>query len=294
MLARTSRRQQREGLAHVAHTLERSLLPDALPDVPGLQLASAYRPATAGSQAGGDFYDAFLLDHFCWLAIGDICGKDAAAAALTAMVRHSIRALAFLESSPAHILRTVNDVMLSHELSGRFATAILARIDLSPPASSLSSPPASSLSSPPASSLSSPAASSLSSLSAPSISSTASLAPQLTLASAGHPGPLLLHPNGHAHSPPVAGTLLGVLSQPSIHDLTLSLPPGSTLFLYTDGLTDAGAPSRAISTAELRHQLACHPGSSVAELVRDLEQLALARGQGHLRDDIAILAARLI
>jgi serine phosphatase RsbU (regulator of sigma subunit) len=266
MLARPSRRQQRAGLAHVAHTLERSLLPDALPAIPGLKLASAYRPATAGSEAGGDFYDAFSRPAGCWLAIGDICGKDADAAALTAMVRHSIRALAFLEDSPARVLRTVNDVMLSHPLQGRFATAMLARIDLTPPASSTR---------------------------ASTASSTGATTVQVTIASAGHPAPLLLHPNGHAHSPPVAGTLLGVLPEPVLHDLTISLPPGATLFLYTDGLTDAGAPARAISISELRHQLATHAGSSVAELVQQLEQLALTRGQGHLRDDIAILAARL-
>lgn len=254
MLVRTSRRQQREGLAHVAHTLERSLLPDALPTIAGVQLASAYRPSTKGSEAGGDFYDAFAHASGCWLAVGDICGKDAAAAALTAMVRHSIRALAFLEASPAQILRTVNDVMLSHDLSGRFATAILARIDLA----SLASP-----------------------------------TPRATLASAGHPAPLLLHPDGHAHCPRVTGTLLGVLPLPTLHDVTIPLPSSSTLVFYTDGLTDAGAPSRALSLSELRDQLAGHAGSSPLELVRSLEQLALARGQGHLRDDIAILAARV-
>jgi serine phosphatase RsbU (regulator of sigma subunit) len=251
MLVRTSRRQQREGLAHVAHTLERSLLPDALPAVAGLQLASAYRAATAGSEAGGDFYDAFLLPDTCWLCVGDICGKDAAAAALTAMVRHSIRALAFQQPSPARVLRTVNDVMLSHQLSGRFATAILTRIDLA-------SPPF-----------------------------------QATIASAGHPLPLLLHPDGHASSPPVAGTLLGVLPEPTLHDVQVSLPPGATLVLYTDGLTDAGAPAFQLSSAELRDQLASHSDFSLPDLVRQLEDLALSRGQNRLRDDIAILAARV-
>lgn len=255
MLARTSRRQQRQGLAHVAHTLERSLLPDALPAVPGLQLASVYRPATAGSQAGGDFYDAFAHAGACWLCVGDICGKDADAAALTAMVRHSIRALAFLELSPARVLRTVNDVMLSHQLSGRFATAILARIDLA--------------------------------------SSVASTPLKATLSSAGHPAPLLLQADGRAFSPAVTGTLLGVLSQPTLADVGLSLPAGATLILHTDGLTDAGAPARPLSTDELRHQLAGNAGCELQELVHRLEDLAIARGQHHLRDDIAILAARV-
>ncbi len=264
MLARTSRRQQRQGLAHVAHTLERSLLPDALPAVPGLQLASFYRPAAAESQAGGDFYDAFAHAGACWLCVGDVCGKDADAAALTAMVRHSIRALAFLETSPARVLRTVNDVMLSHPLSGRFATAILARIHLATATNTggmgegRSSPPL-----------------------------------RATLASAGHPPPLLLQADGHAFSVEAAGTLLGVLSQPTLTDIGLSLPAGATLILHTDGLTDAGAPTRPLSTDELRRLLARNAGAAPHELVRRLEDLAISHGQHHLRDDIAILAARV-
>jgi serine phosphatase RsbU (regulator of sigma subunit) len=251
MHARTSRRRQREGLAHVAHTLERSLLPDALPAVAGLQLASVYRPATEDSEAGGDFYDAFPLPTGCWLSVGDICGKGADAAALTAMVRHSIRALAFREASPAQILRTVNDVMLSHHLHERFATVIVARIDLS-------SRPA-----------------------------------RVTIASAGHPAPLLLHPVTGVHSPPVTGTFLGVLPHARLDDLEILLPLGATLVFYTDGLCDAGAPARALSAAELCRQLAPHADSPPPRLARLLEELAVSRADGRLRDDIAILAARV-
>ncbi len=267
MLARTSRRQQRQGLAKVAHTLERSLLPDALPAVPGLQLASFYRPATAGSQAGGDFYDAFAHAGALWLCVGDVCGKDAAAAALTAMVRHSIRALAFLEISPARVLRTVNDIMLSHPLSGRFATAILARIDLATANSTASMGSGEGPPSPPL---------------------------RATLASAGHPAPLLLQDDGRACSPEVAGTLLGVLSEPTLTDVPLSLPAGATLILHTDGLTDAGAPARPLSTDELRRLLSGNAGAAPHDLVSRLADLAIAHGQHHLRDDIAILAASVV
>jgi serine phosphatase RsbU (regulator of sigma subunit) len=239
------------GLVRVAHTLERSLLPDALPAIPGLQLASVYRPATEGSEAGGDFYDAFLHAHGCWLVVGDVCGKDADAAALTAMVRHSIRALAFLQPSPARVLGTVNDVMLSHELSGRFATAIVARIDLS------------------------------------------SQPLHATIASAGHPAPLLVQPGGEVCCPPVAGTLLGVLSRPTLGDVDAQLSAGSTLVLYTDGLTDAGAPSRALSTAELCQELSGRAASSPQQLLQRLQELAVSRAEDGLRDDIAMLAARV-
>ena len=79
--------------AHVARTLQRSLLPDDLPDVTGLQLASVYRPVgQLRAEAGGDFYDAFEVPSGCWLAVGDVCGKGTEAAAVTAMVRRGIRA----------------------------------------------------------------------------------------------------------------------------------------------------------------------------------------------------------
>ncbi|MFI5010687.1 MAG: PAS domain S-box protein, partial [Solirubrobacterales bacterium] len=87
----------------VARTLQRSLLPDALPVVAGLQLASVYRPVGQGSEAGGDFYDVFEAPSGCWLAVGDVCGKGTEAAAVTAMVRHSIRALAIQQPSPAEV-----------------------------------------------------------------------------------------------------------------------------------------------------------------------------------------------
>jgi len=216
-----------------------------------VQLGSAYRPCNEGSEAGGDFYDAFLRPSGCWLVIGDVCGKDADAAALTAMVRHSIRALAFRESSPAQVLRTVNEVMLSHELAVRFATAIVARVDLS-------SRPA-----------------------------------RTVIANAGHPPPVLLEPEGQARCPPVQGAFLGVLPQPVLADVEISLPAGATLVLYTDGLCDAGAPTRAFSTAELCRHMASHANLPPAQLARLLEDLAVSRGEGRLRDDIAILTARL-
>jgi phosphoserine phosphatase RsbU/P len=253
MLARTTRHQQRDGLYHIAHTLQRSLLPEALPVLAGLELASVYRPADRNSEAGGDFYDVFQVPASCWLVIGDVCGKGVEAAAVTAMVRHSIRALAFREPSPAQVLGTVNEVMLSHDLSGRFATAVVVRIDCP----TRSGRPA-----------------------------------RATLASAGHPAPVLLDPSGAVSCPQIAGTLLGVLSQPRLDDVEVVLNPGSTLVLYTDGLTDAGAPARALPAQELCRELAGHAAYSPRMLAGLLEDLAVSRGAGRLRDDVAILTAR--
>jgi Stage II sporulation protein E (SpoIIE)/GAF domain len=114
--------------ARVARTLRRSLMPAVLPTVPGLQLASYFRPMGAGEEVGGDFYDAFGDRDGCWLVVGDVCGKGAEAAALTGFLRHTTAAYAREEQSPARVLEQVNRAMLDQEFDGRFATAILARL----------------------------------------------------------------------------------------------------------------------------------------------------------------------
>lgn len=280
--------------------MELSLLPDDLPVVEGLELASAYRPVADGGQAGGDFYDAFVLASGVWLVVGDVCGKGTEAAALTAMVRHSIRALAFQLRSPAALLRTVNDVMLSHELFGRFVTAVVARVDIGVPeggAGVVSGEGAAGVPGEPGVQEVSGAPRAQG---APWVAGAqgASGAPRAqgasaTIASAGHPAPLLLAPDGAAHAVPVEGALLGVLPRPMLEDVHVELAACASLILYTDGLADAGAPSHALSTAELCQALGPHGGAPPGVLTECLEQLALARGAPLLRDDIAILAARV-
>jgi serine phosphatase RsbU (regulator of sigma subunit) len=112
----------------VAQTLRRSLMPPVLPAIPGLELASFFRPLGAGSEVGGDFYDAFGDEHNCWLVVGDVCGKGAEAAALTGFLRHTTVAYARDATSPAAVLARVNRVMLEQDFEGRFATAILVNL----------------------------------------------------------------------------------------------------------------------------------------------------------------------
>jgi serine phosphatase RsbU (regulator of sigma subunit) len=112
----------------VARTLRRSLMPAVLPVIPGLELASYFRPMGAGEEVGGDFYDVFGDHEECWLMVGDVCGKGAEAAALTGFLRHTSAAYARQESCPARVLELVNRAMLEQELDGRFATAILAHL----------------------------------------------------------------------------------------------------------------------------------------------------------------------
>lgn len=112
----------------VAQTLRSSLMPAALPSVTGLELEPYFRPMGAGSEVAGDFYDVFEDGNCCWLMVGDVCGKGAEAAVLTAFLRHTTVAYAREGSGPATVLSRVNAAMLEHDFQGRFATAILARL----------------------------------------------------------------------------------------------------------------------------------------------------------------------
>lgn len=113
----------------IAQTLQNSLLPSEIPQIPGLELAVRYRPAGEGNLVGGDFFDVFDAGGGSWaVALGDVCGKGPEAAALTGLVRHTIRTAAARERTPSAVLSTVNRQIL--ETNGdRFCTATLGTIE---------------------------------------------------------------------------------------------------------------------------------------------------------------------
>ncbi len=114
----------------IAQTLQRSLLPPELPVIPGLDTAALYRPSGEGNEVGGDFYDLFSTGEREWFAVmGDVCGKGAEAATVTALARYTIRAAVMRHRSPAGILRWLNAAML-RQRAGRFVTLACVRLQL--------------------------------------------------------------------------------------------------------------------------------------------------------------------
>jgi PAS domain S-box-containing protein len=98
---------------YIARVLQQSLLPPRLPDVPGVELAARYRPAGDAGDVGGDFYDVFPTSDASWgVAIGDVAGKGADAAAVTALARHTLHVAAAYEERPSRVLATLNDALL--------------------------------------------------------------------------------------------------------------------------------------------------------------------------------------
>ena len=102
-----------------AETLQRSLLPDRLPSVPGLVLTASYLPVTRNMEIGGDWYDAFrLADQRLAVAVGDVMGKGLTAAAGMGRVRNALRALALTDPPPGRRPRRAGPAVQRHRGGG--------------------------------------------------------------------------------------------------------------------------------------------------------------------------------
>ncbi|HET7660676.1 MAG TPA: SpoIIE family protein phosphatase [Oryzihumus sp.] len=238
-------------LQETTRVLQASLLPPALPRVPGLTVSAQFRSGTAGSDIGGDYYDVFRTgpDRW-WVVLGDVCGKGAAAAALSAAVRHSLHAIAPDTDDPAVVLRRLNDELLGEDRDGRFTTLLLLTF----------------------------------------LAGGRREAPlQVWMASGGHPAPILRAADGTVSTVPCPGTLVGAVRELSVATVRLDLMPGDTLVLYTDGVTEARDPCGVeLGECTLARLLAGHRGDDT-DLARALAHEVLRLADGELRDDLALL-----
>jgi phosphoserine phosphatase RsbU/P len=250
--ARQEAERERERLQVLVTTLQRSLLPPELPAVPGLD-AEAYYHFASLDEVGGDFYDLFALSHDRWgLFLGDVCGKGAASAAVTSQVRYTLRASAVYDPDPGAVLSTLNTA-LKDSPAGNDGLFCTAVFGLLTPDGDGFT---------------------------------------LTLASGGHPPPLLLRSDGTAGYQPIAGgPLLGVFGQPVFPVSTTRLDPGDTMLLYTDGLTEArtGRGRTRYGVDALRAFAAGIAPTTASAAINAISQLLAGFGDG-LDDDSAVLA----
>ena len=113
-----------------AETLQRSLLPDQLPLVPGLVMEARYLPVARNMEIGGDWYDAFRLpDGRLAIAVGDVMGKGLTAAAGMGRVRNALRALALTDPRPAAVLTGLDRLFSATELEEQVTTVAYLVID---------------------------------------------------------------------------------------------------------------------------------------------------------------------
>jgi PAS domain S-box-containing protein len=116
--------------SYIARTLQQSLLPVELPDIPGVEVAARFRPTGEGNEVGGDFYDMFETGNRGWAVVmGDVCGKGPDAAAVTALARYTLRAAAMRERLPSRSLSVLNEALLRQRDDRRFCTVAYAYIE---------------------------------------------------------------------------------------------------------------------------------------------------------------------
>ena len=242
--------------SHIAQTLQRSLLPPALPDVPGLELAARYRAAGEQNEVGGDFYDAFLAADGVWtLVIGDVSGKGAEAAALTSLTRHTLRAASLRALAPRENLELLNRALWSQlDPGGRFCTVLYARI-------------------------------------CPSAEGAT-----VTLATGGHLPPAILRAGGRVERLQLRGAIVGGLREPDFGERDIQLGPDDLLLLFTDGVTEIRSPEGWGDAGDraLEEVLSAHRGAPADEIVAAVEARAVELQGGEPRDDIALLAVRAL
>lgn len=243
--------------SRVAATLQASMVPARLPAVPGCELASRYVPAGDGGEIGGDFLDVFPLDPTTWaFVLGDVSGKGAEAAAVSAAARYTLRALATPQSSPAATLGAVNAVLQAQTESERHCTLVHGH--LRPPGAD-----------------------------------DAPGAPvRITLSLAGHHWPLVLRADGTVEEVGTLGTALALFDDPDLHDAEVDLAPGEVLCVFTDGVTEARRERDQFGSEGVADVLRSHgdlPADALAGAV--LDAVRAFHGE-ELADDLALLVVR--
>jgi serine phosphatase RsbU (regulator of sigma subunit) len=235
----------------IAQTLQRSLLPPVLPEIAGVDLAARFIPAGEGIEVGGDFYDVFAGPAGWWT----IAVGDVCGKGPEAA---SITALA------RYTIRAI-------EAQAGRPSAVLARLNDAlveqHPDRRFCTVVLAHLAAEPGADVS------------------------VTLASGGHPPPIVLRADGDVEESGVHGMLIGVVENPELHDRKVTLRPGDALLLYTDGVTEVRRNGREVfGEADLRAAAAAAAGKGADALVEAVLQAALAAARGEPRDDIAVLA----
>lgn len=237
----------------ISQSLQRSLLPPGLPDVPNVEIEVIYRAAGEGNEVGGDFYDVFpIRDGAYGFAIGDVCGTGPEAAAVTGLARHALRLLAREGFGGPAVLERLNAAILDEGARSRFLTLLYGELWPQEDGSAL-----------------------------------------LKVVCAGHPLPLRLRQDGSVEAAAEPQPLLGVIEDLELYEQTVTLDPGDVLLCVTDGVTERREGTRMLGDDGLADVLATctglTAGAVAARILRAVERFAADPAS----DDMAILAMRV-
>ncbi|MFI9720210.1 SpoIIE family protein phosphatase [Streptomyces sp. NPDC052396] len=237
----------------ISQSLQRSLLPPGMPDIPGVEVEVIYRAAGEGNEVGGDFYDLFpIRDGAYGFAIGDVCGTGPEAAAVTGLARHALRLLAREGFGGPAVLERLNAAILDEGARSRFLTLLYGELWPQQDGSAL-----------------------------------------LKVVCAGHPLPLRLRQDGSVAPAADPQPLLGVMDDLELYEQTVTLDPGDVLLCVTDGVTERREGSRMLGDDGLAEVLTTctglTAGAVAARVLRAVERFAAEPAS----DDMAILAMRV-
>jgi serine phosphatase RsbU (regulator of sigma subunit) len=239
----------------LSETLQRSML-TAPPEPDHAEIVVRYHPAIQAAEIGGDWYDAFLQPSGATvLVIGDVVGHDTEAAAVMGQLRGLLRGIAYRDGvGPAAVLTELDRAIQGLQMHA-LATAAIARVEQTP-------------------------------------EERAAGVTRLRWSNAGHPPPLLLHPDGSvdvlAEGRPEL--MLGVDPATERTESVVTVHRGSTLLLYTDGLVEGRGLLLDEGIARLRAAVAALADLPLAELCDAvIERLR----PDVLQDDVALVAIRL-
>ncbi|MER6080008.1 ATP-binding SpoIIE family protein phosphatase [Streptomyces sp. NPDC001833] len=259
--------------ATISAVLQRGLLPGAVAEIPGVRSALVYEPCDKGGPSG-DFYDLFPAGDGRWcFAVGDVQGKGPEAAVVIGLARPWLRLLAREGYRVADVLDRLNQLLLDDatEAADAAARALVA-------AGGRALPPGDG-----------PQTRFLSLL-------YGELTPlddggiRCTLASAGHPLPLLLGPDGEVRTAARPQTLLGVVEDETYTSETIELAPGDSLLCVTDGVTERRSGSRQFDDGDgLARALAGCAGLNADLIAERIRRLVHEFGGGQPEDDLALL-----
>ncbi|WP_435612669.1 SpoIIE family protein phosphatase [Streptomyces sp. bgisy159] len=255
--------------ATISAVLQRGLLPGAVAEIPGVRSALVYEPCERGGPSG-DFYDLFPAGDGRWcFAVGDVQGKGPEAAVVIGLARPWLRLLAREGYRVADVLDRLNQLLLDDatEAADAAARAFVG------PAGPEDGPQTRFLS-----------------LLYGELVPFADGGVRCTLASAGHPLPLILGPDGEVRTAARPQTLLGVVEDVTYTSESVLLRPGDSLLCVTDGVTERRCGSRQFDDGDgLAHALAACAGLDADRIAERIRSLVHDFGRRPPEDDLALL-----
>lgn len=240
-------------LAKTARKLQENLLPPSLPEIEGLEIAAQYL-AAGEVEAGGDFYDIFSPTPGTWIVVvGDVLGKGVDAAGVTGLVRHTLRANATATTTPAEMLQKLNrDLLKAADHITHSVLCTVVCLAIRPHSDGAS----------------------------------------VTLASGGHPLPMLRRGDGSVEDAGLPGSMLGAFDEAEFPEAELELHALDTLVLYTDGVTERRNKDVFLGETGLKAILASSDGDSADGLSRRIVRTVEAYATDAPKDDLAVICLR--